>query len=126
MTHSIKRTALSTAIAFGIAGFGISPAMAWEPTKPVELVIPAGPGGGADQMARMIRGIIQKPNLREQPLVVVNKGGGAAGACGHDELDGLRGLPCPDAGGKDAQSADGETGKKCFLNSIKLHISLRK
>ena len=46
MKHSIKRTALSTAIALGIAGFAASPAMAWEPTKPVEFVIPAGPGGG--------------------------------------------------------------------------------
>ena len=47
MTHSIKRTALFTAITLGVAGFGISPAMAWAPTKPVELVIPAGTGGGA-------------------------------------------------------------------------------
>ena len=27
---------------------------AWEPTKPIEFVIPAGTGGGADQMARLI------------------------------------------------------------------------
>ena len=35
MNYSIKRTALSTAIALGIAGFAASPALAWEPTKPV-------------------------------------------------------------------------------------------
>ena len=46
-------------------------------SKSVEFVVPAGTGGGADQMARMIQGIIQKHNLMEQPLVVVNKGGGA-------------------------------------------------
>ena len=27
---------------------------AWEPTKPIEFVVPAGTGGGADQMARFI------------------------------------------------------------------------
>ena len=33
-------------------------AKAWEPTRPVEFIVPAGTGGGADQMARMIQGII--------------------------------------------------------------------
>jgi putative tricarboxylic transport membrane protein len=53
------------------------PAQAWEPTKPVEFVVPAGTGGGADQMARLIQGIVVKHNLMKQPLVVVNKSGGA-------------------------------------------------
>ena len=30
------------------------PAKAWEPTKPVEIVVAAGAGGASDQMARMI------------------------------------------------------------------------
>ena len=50
---------------------------AWEPTKPVEFVIPAGTGGGADQMARLMQGVITKHNLMKQPLIVVNKSGGA-------------------------------------------------
>ena len=50
---------------------------AWEPTKPVEFVVPAGTGGGADQMARLIQGIVAKNNLMKQPLIVVNKSGGA-------------------------------------------------
>ncbi len=29
-------------------------AVAWEPTKPIDFVVPAGTGGGADQMARLI------------------------------------------------------------------------
>jgi putative tricarboxylic transport membrane protein len=53
------------------------PAKAWEPSKPVEFVVPAGTGGGADQMARLIQGIVVKHNLMKQPLVVVNKAGGA-------------------------------------------------
>ena len=31
-------------------------AQAWEPTKTVEFIVPAGTGGGADQMARVIQG----------------------------------------------------------------------
>ena len=50
---------------------------AWEPTKPVEFVVPAGTGGGADQMARFIQGVVAKNNLMKQPLIVVNKSGGA-------------------------------------------------
>ena len=49
----------------------------WEPTKPVEFIVPAGTGGGADQMARLLQGIVQKHNLMKQPLIVVNKSGGA-------------------------------------------------
>ena len=37
-----------------------APALAWEPNKPVEFVVPAGTGGGADQMARLIQGIVVK------------------------------------------------------------------
>src|SRR5262249_57397673 len=31
------------------------PAAAWEPTKPVEIVVAAGAGGASDQMARLIQ-----------------------------------------------------------------------
>jgi tripartite-type tricarboxylate transporter receptor subunit TctC len=51
----------------------------WKPTKTVEFVVPAGTGGGADQMARMIQGVIQKHGLMDQSLVVVNKAGGSGG-----------------------------------------------
>jgi putative tricarboxylic transport membrane protein len=54
-----------------------SPALAWEPSKPVEFVVPAGTGGGADQMARLIQGIVVKHKLMKESLVVVNKAGGA-------------------------------------------------
>mgnify|MGYP001165927287 CR=1 FL=1 len=52
-------------------------AAAWEPTKPVEFVVPAGTGGGADQMARLLQGVITKNKLMKQPLIVVNKSAGA-------------------------------------------------
>ncbi len=57
-----------------------APALAaWEPTRPVEFIIPAGTGGGADIMARTIQGIVTKHNLMKQPMVVINKAGGAGG-----------------------------------------------
>jgi tripartite-type tricarboxylate transporter receptor subunit TctC len=52
-------------------------AQAWEPSKPVEFVVPSGTGGGADQMARFIQGVVAKNKLMAQPIVVVNKSGGA-------------------------------------------------
>ena len=33
---------------------------AWEPKKPVEFVIMAGKGGGADKMARLMQTVIEK------------------------------------------------------------------
>jgi putative tricarboxylic transport membrane protein len=54
-----------------------SPAAAWEPTKPIEFIVPAGTGGGADQMARLIHGIAEKHRLAPRPIIVVNKSGGA-------------------------------------------------
>ncbi|HZF20786.1 MAG TPA: tripartite tricarboxylate transporter substrate-binding protein [Burkholderiales bacterium] len=50
---------------------------AWEPSKTVEFIVPAGTGGGADQMARFIQGIVAKHRLMKQPMVVINKAGGA-------------------------------------------------
>jgi tripartite-type tricarboxylate transporter receptor subunit TctC len=62
------------------AAFAPPPAMAaWEPTRPVEFIVPAGTGGGADQMARTIQGIVVKHGLMKQPMVVINKSGGAGG-----------------------------------------------
>jgi putative tricarboxylic transport membrane protein len=52
---------------------------AWEPTRTVEIIVPAGPGGGADQMARTVQGIISKHGLMKQSMVVINKAGGAGG-----------------------------------------------
>jgi putative tricarboxylic transport membrane protein len=65
---------------------------AWEPAKPVEFVVPAGTGGGADQMARFIQGVITKNKLMNQPVVVVNKSGGA-GAEGFLDVKGDKGNP---------------------------------
>ena len=65
-------------------------ATAWEPTKPIDFVVPAGTGGGADQMARLISGIAEKNKLSPRPLLVINKSGGA-GAEGFLEVKGRKG-----------------------------------
>jgi tripartite-type tricarboxylate transporter receptor subunit TctC len=74
------------------ASLAVAPAFAWEPSKPVEFVVPAGTGGGADQMARFIQGVVAKHNLMKQPFVVVNKAGGA-GAEGFLDVKGDKGNP---------------------------------
>ncbi len=62
------------------AGLGAGHAQAaWEPSRTVEFIVPAGTGGGADQMARMIQGVVAKHSLMKQSMVVINKAGGAGG-----------------------------------------------
>jgi putative tricarboxylic transport membrane protein len=72
------RNSIRTAIALGVM-LTSAPAIAWEPNKPVEIVVAAGAGGASDQMARMMQAAIQKNNLMKQPMVVSLKGG-ASGA----------------------------------------------
>jgi tripartite-type tricarboxylate transporter receptor subunit TctC len=57
--------------------FAASASAAWQPTKPIEFIATAGPGGGTDNLARTIQSVITKHKLVEQPVVVVNKGGGS-------------------------------------------------
>jgi tripartite-type tricarboxylate transporter receptor subunit TctC len=96
MERSLTSTRLAmSAAAAAILGLAVSApaaAQSWEPTKPVQFVIPAGTGGGADQMARFIQGVVTKNNLMKQPLVVVNKAGGA-GAEGFLEVKKNKGDP---------------------------------
>ncbi|HZS67959.1 MAG TPA: tripartite tricarboxylate transporter substrate-binding protein [Burkholderiales bacterium] len=72
------RTFSLFAPALAAAAFTAS-AFAWEPTKPVEIVVAAGAGGASDQMARMMQAAVQKNKLMKEPMVVSLKGG-ASGA----------------------------------------------
>jgi tripartite-type tricarboxylate transporter receptor subunit TctC len=61
----MNRSLFSRARAVALAGAmltALAPAFAWEPSKTVEFIVPAGTGGGADQMARLIQSIIAKHN----------------------------------------------------------------
>ncbi len=69
---------LGLAVGFGLTALGASqPAYAWEPQKPVEFIIMAGAGGGADQIARLLQSLIEKKNLSSQPFIPINKPGGS-------------------------------------------------
>lgn len=78
MTHFMPKL-LPGLVAAGALAFA-APVAAdddWQPNKPVELVIMAGAGGGADRLARLFQSIIQKENLSNMPMLPVNKGGGS-------------------------------------------------
>jgi len=74
LTRRMMMAAGAAVIGFaGLAGT----AQAWEPVKPIEFVIMAGAGGGADQIARFIQSVAEKHDLSPRPLVPNNKGGGS-------------------------------------------------
>src|ERR1700716_869922 len=89
LKRQLSYACLAVAVLGATAPLG---AQAWEPTKTVEFIVPAGTGGGADQMARAIQGIVAKHALMKQSMVVVNKSGGA-GAEGFLDVKGAKGEP---------------------------------
>ena len=72
---------LGVGIAAGlVAGFTATTskvALAWEPVKPIQFVVMAGKGGGADKLARLIQSIIEKHKLSPKPVTPINKPGGS-------------------------------------------------
>jgi putative tricarboxylic transport membrane protein len=90
MTRQRRQTVGLLLAAVLTAGAPGAAQAAWEPTKPIEFVVPAGTGGGADQMARLISGLAEKHKLSPKPLIVVNKSGGA-GAEGFLHVKGKKG-----------------------------------
>ena len=79
MTHTRKLLAASLAGALAVAGSlaASNAAMAWEPKKPVDFIIMAGKGGGADKMARLMQSVIEKKDIASKPFVPINKPGGS-------------------------------------------------
>ena len=75
---SKSRLLAATAMAFGLGVIGANDAAAeWKPFKPVEFIIMAGQGGGADRLARFIQSIVEKHDLSPMPFIPINKGGGS-------------------------------------------------
>jgi putative tricarboxylic transport membrane protein len=69
--------ALGAALTAAVVTVWPATARAWEPTKTVELIVPAGIGGGAGQMAQLIQGIVTKYKLMPTSMVVISKKGGS-------------------------------------------------
>ena len=63
--------------AISMSGVANAGGHGWEPTKPVDFIIMAGKGGGADKMARLMQAIVEEENLSKRPLVPTNKSGGS-------------------------------------------------
>ena len=76
-TRKIAISALVAVISLGV--FATSAQAAWSPKKPVEFIIMAGTGGGADQIARLLQGLIEKKKLSPRPFIPINKPGGSGG-----------------------------------------------
>jgi tripartite-type tricarboxylate transporter receptor subunit TctC len=71
------------AAAIVVVGFGIQPASAAWPDRPVTILVPWGAGGAADQLARMLGSLLEQEfNV---PFNVVNRTGGS-GAVGHTAI----------------------------------------
>ncbi len=88
-----KKMAMGLAGAVALATtFTSTIAQAWEPNKPIDFVIMAGAGGGADQIARFLQSVAEKDGLTTLPLVPNNKGGGS----GAEALIALNGTSDPD------------------------------
>lgn len=77
--YMLKTMAMRLAVLTCGAGAALAQAPTWKPTKRIEVVVPFAPGGASDQMARMLQAVIQKSNLSEQSIVVVNEPAAAGG-----------------------------------------------
>jgi putative tricarboxylic transport membrane protein len=80
-----KNTAImictSLVLSFALLVSFTTTAQAWEPKSTIEIVAPAGPGGGWDMVARMVMNTLTKEKIVNEPIIVSNKpgGGGAVG-----------------------------------------------
>jgi len=83
---------LAAALLVSAAMLPVQALAAWAPTKPIEFIATAGPGGGTDNLARTVQSIVVKYKLTDQPVVVVNKAGGS-GAEGYTYGKAMAGDP---------------------------------
>ena len=85
------RKALGIGVLLMVVLCGASLAQAaWAPVRPVEIVAPAGPGGGWDLLARTMQKVLTEEKILSVPVLVTNKPGGG-GATGWTYLKSKRG-----------------------------------
>jgi tripartite-type tricarboxylate transporter receptor subunit TctC len=74
--HILNKVVCALGVTAILAGMPVL-GYAWEPQKPVEFVVMAGKGGGADKAVRFIQSIIASEKLASVPFTPVNKPGGS-------------------------------------------------
>jgi tripartite-type tricarboxylate transporter receptor subunit TctC len=79
MRPTTRHFALLLATAVGLALGGASALAAGYPERPIELIVPWGPGGGADQLARLVSKQLEPMLGQGVPVVNVPGGTGATG-----------------------------------------------
>src|SRR5699024_9939317 len=85
-THSLEEGAVLRLL-LAVAVLAVAPLAAAQkyPAKMVEVVVPYAPGGGTDNLMRMITGIIDENKWPPVPLTVNNRAGGS-GAIGFNYI----------------------------------------
>ncbi len=83
LKHLLAASTASFALLLGTSGSAL--AQAKYPTKNIEVVVPFAPGGGTDNMMRMITGIIDENKWSPMPMNVNNRPGGS-GTIGYSYL----------------------------------------
>ena len=87
-----RRILLTTALAIGAALVAPIAHAEWKPTRPIELVVHSGPGGGNDVMGRALVAAIDEAKLSPVRIQVSNKvGGGGATAASYQSIGTARG-----------------------------------
>jgi tripartite-type tricarboxylate transporter receptor subunit TctC len=85
-----KLCSLFVLVALVVSVGTLSAAPGWKPTKTIELVAPANPGGGWDMLCRVVQKTLVDEKLVEKNVIVVNKPGGG-GSVGWTYLKGKKG-----------------------------------
>ncbi|WP_438393196.1 tripartite tricarboxylate transporter substrate binding protein [Caballeronia sp. DA-9] len=69
-------TLMSCAIVLSMHALATRAADAWQPTRPIEVIVPSAPGGGLDLVGRTLQSVIQQEKLSPRPVTVINRPGG--------------------------------------------------
>ena len=75
--HTLKKLVCAVGVSTMLISLPAIVQAAWEPKKPVEFVVMAGKGGGADKAVRLMQSIIASENMAPVPFTPVNKPGGS-------------------------------------------------
>ena len=88
--YPLRSFAAAAACAGLLLASGAAPAQAKYPTKNIDVVVPFAPGGGTDNLMRMITGIIDENKWSPMPLTITNRVGGS-GTVGYAYVIGKKG-----------------------------------